>query len=281
MAAIYTEDCISLSPYFTEPQPVNIQSTGVEYMLGFANSTGIDRATLAKLLESPSNTVLIQPNLIFAFKRRKVSFVPIDSIVSSMAGLYDHNYASTDEERRRMGDVPELKSPLFRFNIAKFNYPGLPHLSRFMPVYTKHPLTGHVTKHVAPYSDLPTFQAKTAHASLLVLAALSFRVACNLVDTDCGPWTTLATRQRPTNRGRNISSIDSSRICKPNASSRKRKATTDGEKAARVSSPMVAPCLVLKRRRVEPMAPLTCAVQAEKFHPMQTRLAAARSGYQC
>ncbi|KIY70476.1 hypothetical protein CYLTODRAFT_488021 [Cylindrobasidium torrendii FP15055 ss-10] len=278
MAAIYTEDCISLSPHFTEPTPMTIERSGVEYMLEFASSTGIGRARLAELLDSPSNTIHIQPNLIFAFKSRKISFVPIPSTVASMADLYNHNYTSADEERRCMDDITELKSPLFRFNIAKFNYPGLPHLSRSMPVYTKHPFTGHVTKHVAPYSDLPIFKTKTAHASLLVLAALSSRIAFNLIGSSCDPWRTLAFKQRPVSR--DLLHPNSSRISQPVVSSRKRKAITGSDQATCVPSAVVSSSPLLKKRCIGPRVPSTCAVEAKRFHPMQTRLAAVRSGHQ-
>lgn len=42
---------------------------------------------------------------MFAFKTRKVAFVPLARTVSSMADLYEYNCTSRYEERKRMDDV--------------------------------------------------------------------------------------------------------------------------------------------------------------------------------
>ncbi|KIY61917.1 hypothetical protein CYLTODRAFT_494981 [Cylindrobasidium torrendii FP15055 ss-10] len=165
MPAIYTEDCISFSPFFPSASAEKIVHPG--HILAFRSHEGAAGMKIGEMFEKmdqPINLLhLTSKPVAQAFALSALAFRPPPNTIALLQDLYRHNANCSMADRRRFDETPELRQD------CEYALRILPRFQK--DIFLKHPVTGKVTIHQHPYGDLPRFRLLTAHPSLVSVAA--------------------------------------------------------------------------------------------------------------
>ncbi|KIY70499.1 hypothetical protein CYLTODRAFT_488041 [Cylindrobasidium torrendii FP15055 ss-10] len=152
MQVFYRSWDISTSPFFEEPVLAPLVSNGrdampsIEYMMGLGSRELIENTYCAE------NTFEVQPLMLNSFERGIVDFLPSLNVCQKILQIGSHNMASSPHERFLFSDFTELDPSLcvYTLKLDEILWPK-------QTLYTRHPITGDVTAHTAPYPELPSF----------------------------------------------------------------------------------------------------------------------------
>ncbi|KIY64910.1 hypothetical protein CYLTODRAFT_456782 [Cylindrobasidium torrendii FP15055 ss-10] len=109
---------------------------------------GLHQHEFRKIRRSALNTLKVQPGLAQLFRPVHIAFIPAEETLSNILELYRTNQRCAVSERKRFDEVPHLKTSTYTLGIVS-------HFKR--DLFTRHPLTGKITRHRHPYTALPKF----------------------------------------------------------------------------------------------------------------------------
>ncbi|KIY70503.1 hypothetical protein CYLTODRAFT_451672 [Cylindrobasidium torrendii FP15055 ss-10] len=161
MQALYRSQDISTSPFFEQPVLAPLLDS-IEYMLGLGSRELIENIGCA------DNIFEVQPLMFDSFERGIADFLPSVGVCEKILQIGSHNMASSPHERFLFSDIAELDPSrcVYTLKLDRILWPK-------QTLYTRHPVTGHVTAHTAPYPELPSF----------VLSASPWIAAARIWDT--------------------------------------------------------------------------------------------------
>ncbi|KIY64678.1 hypothetical protein CYLTODRAFT_457000 [Cylindrobasidium torrendii FP15055 ss-10] len=161
---IYTEDCLSTLPHFGAGQPCSlILKTDVILYRGHESASGMAPGELPASLKQPINTLHVQSGVAEHILSNTLSFRPSESALEILYQLFQDNLQKPLEMRQRYNEVLALNS---------VSHVVRPVRSFKGDLFLRHPVTGNVTMHQHPYTDLPHFRLRTAHPVMTSLHAL-------------------------------------------------------------------------------------------------------------
>ncbi|KIY64679.1 hypothetical protein CYLTODRAFT_425004 [Cylindrobasidium torrendii FP15055 ss-10] len=181
MSTIYTEDCISFSPLFGTTlfskliDPVDLHDARTHEAVA-----GMDVGEMNEKMGHPINFLHLASERIHqAFEYSEMAFLPPPHIIALLRELYLHNKNCSLSDRRRFDEIPELQQDCeYVLNI----------LPAFRDdIFLKHPITGTVAIHKFPYGEMPRFRLRTAHSSLVSVAAYRHTAHWSSMDCDGDP----------------------------------------------------------------------------------------------
>ncbi|KIY64918.1 hypothetical protein CYLTODRAFT_424811 [Cylindrobasidium torrendii FP15055 ss-10] len=146
---LYRAEDFSLSDTFssdTVPVPVVYSEGSVQDL---ESSGGLrQHEFFRKLQRSQLNTLKVQPDVANLFGRAAVAFIPAERTLVDIFELYKKNHICPISERKRFDEVPHLQTSTYTLAVD-------PYFKR--DLFSRHPLTGNVTRHRHPYTALPKF----------------------------------------------------------------------------------------------------------------------------
>ncbi|KIY64909.1 hypothetical protein CYLTODRAFT_456781 [Cylindrobasidium torrendii FP15055 ss-10] len=146
---LYRAEDLSLSDTFSS----NVVQVPVAYQEGICiraleSYGGLHQHEFRKLRKSPLNILKVQPGVAKLFQPMRMAFIPAEDTLSNILKLYRTNQLCPILERKRFDKVPRLQTSTYTLGVA----------SNFKDdLFTRHPLTGKVTRHRHPYTGLPKF----------------------------------------------------------------------------------------------------------------------------
>ncbi|KIY64914.1 hypothetical protein CYLTODRAFT_424807 [Cylindrobasidium torrendii FP15055 ss-10] len=122
-----------------------------------------------KLQRSQLNTLKVQPDVANLFGRAAVAFIPAERTLVDILEFYKMNHICPISERKRFDEVPHLQTSTYTLGVD-------PYFKR--DLFTRHPLTGKVTRHRHPYTALPKFTLPI-HPCIAVATAIFLIDLCS------------------------------------------------------------------------------------------------------
>ncbi|KIY70490.1 hypothetical protein CYLTODRAFT_488032, partial [Cylindrobasidium torrendii FP15055 ss-10] len=113
---------------------------------------GLGRGELDNNTKCVENTFEVQPLMYWYLQRRLIDFVPSISISEKVLQLASHNMTSSPNERILFSSIAGLDPSCCVYTLTIDQFFG-----KNRTLYTRHPITGHVRAHTAPYTELPCF----------------------------------------------------------------------------------------------------------------------------
>ncbi|KIY64558.1 hypothetical protein CYLTODRAFT_493030 [Cylindrobasidium torrendii FP15055 ss-10] len=152
----FTEDCISTSLHFGATDEYRIiQEDEFRAIRTYGTASGMGQGEFKDcVMKNPMNQLHLQPTTYDLFDAYDLAFRPTSSTFAILSELYMANARLPPSQRRRFDNVP--------------GFQGAPHILEIRnnfqeDIFLKHPITGEVTIHQHPYSNLPLFYPRTAH----------------------------------------------------------------------------------------------------------------------
>ncbi|KIY64386.1 hypothetical protein CYLTODRAFT_493158 [Cylindrobasidium torrendii FP15055 ss-10] len=161
---LYRSEDISFSPIFYEGVEIRLcgdsQHPSVEDLECYG---GLFAGDFGRLMDSPMNLIRVQPTVKSWIRRHDIVFVPHDTTLRGILGLYSRNSGLDVYERQRFDQMPAISNTVYTLAHG---------ISRKLDrrLFTRHPVTGIVTEHKFPYTTLPEFQL-TAHPCIVHMHA--------------------------------------------------------------------------------------------------------------
>lgn len=117
----------------------------------------------------------VQPSILDAIKWKDVAFRPSDTIVDAIDRFYKSNWARPTSERLRFHEVSVRMRHsacliFLQTDISASDYTLMVSKDQKEPIYTRHPISGVVTKHEHPFNTLPRFSL-SAHPVFVIAYA--------------------------------------------------------------------------------------------------------------
>ncbi|KIY70496.1 hypothetical protein CYLTODRAFT_488038 [Cylindrobasidium torrendii FP15055 ss-10] len=115
----------------------------VEYMLGLGSKN------LRENIYCTDNAIEVQPRMLSCLGHGAAWFIPQEHICEKILQVARHNMSCPANERFLFCEVPDSNSNscVYTLDLSKIR----------KTLYTRHPVTGHVTAHIAPYPNMPSF----------------------------------------------------------------------------------------------------------------------------
>ncbi|KIY63083.1 hypothetical protein CYLTODRAFT_458432 [Cylindrobasidium torrendii FP15055 ss-10] len=170
MATLYRSYDISTHPSFEDPVKIELLSSSSPRIRTFEYGAGLRCGEFNERLNCKENILKVQPRV--ARTPVRFAFVPVDSVLQEIFDLFENNFQSLENARIPFVSVKSFKKAAYTFEPAG---------NCIDPLFTRHPVTGLVTKHDYPYPRLPLF-TMTAHCCLAIFRAFPFYAYC----TDLG-----------------------------------------------------------------------------------------------
>ncbi|KIY70526.1 hypothetical protein CYLTODRAFT_419744 [Cylindrobasidium torrendii FP15055 ss-10] len=177
MCTPYRSQDISTCPIFVDPVQYQLIDshepiTHFEYMLG------LGKRELRYNLDCTENALLVQPCMHEYFVRKQLYLLPEEDVCKKMLNVARHNVSCLPSERVLFSDIPDFSADQCYYKLDHKD----PSWDEKTLLYTRHPITGHVTTHTAPYPSLPTFSISASPWMAAMAARLAFTMA-NTRDT--------------------------------------------------------------------------------------------------
>ncbi|KIY61512.1 hypothetical protein CYLTODRAFT_495220 [Cylindrobasidium torrendii FP15055 ss-10] len=167
MQTLYRSQDISTCPIFEDPllYPLLSNADGllfrVEYMLG------IRFGDLRENLFCTDNAIEVQPRMLDYLQRDVTWFIPGQHLCENVLRAAQHNLSCPTNERVLFCNVPDSNpNPcVYTLDLSKVR----------KTLYTRHPITGHVTAHTAPFPNMPSFSLPASPWIAAIAAESAFR----------------------------------------------------------------------------------------------------------
>ncbi|KIY68811.1 hypothetical protein CYLTODRAFT_489437 [Cylindrobasidium torrendii FP15055 ss-10] len=169
MNALHFEDQVSLEPSFDQVEAYMLHVAGDSSVLIYhQTASGMEPGEFSRRKKHAWNNLNVQRNLITSFDLASMAFRPSDSVLKSIISVYRSNsVCSVLENRIRLDEKPALRLPVdcsLEIDLS----------AQDTPIFTKHPHTGEITRHLYPYATLPRFTLPLTDPGLLGIAAYTF-----------------------------------------------------------------------------------------------------------
>ncbi|KIY70524.1 hypothetical protein CYLTODRAFT_488063 [Cylindrobasidium torrendii FP15055 ss-10] len=171
MKSLYRSQDISTCPTFVSPIQYELLGphgpiTRFEYILG------LGKRQLQCHLDCTENTLLVQPCMHDYFAQRQLYLLPDETVCKKMLVIASHNVSCLPDERVLFSDLPEFRADQCHYKLdhkdTRWDEKTL--------LYTRHPYTGQVTTHTAPYPNLPSFSISASPWMAAIAARLAFTI---------------------------------------------------------------------------------------------------------
>ncbi|KIY64776.1 hypothetical protein CYLTODRAFT_456898 [Cylindrobasidium torrendii FP15055 ss-10] len=166
MNTLHLEDQVSFNCYFDQTKAQMLHSSGTTIpLISHQVVSGLKPGELMKRKNDAWNNLNLQRNLASFFGSHTMAFRPSDTVLKNILSVYQHNTAcSLLEDRIRLDETPALRFPVdCSLEVDRSDHTA--------PIFTKHPRTGEITRHLHPYATLPRFKLPSTDPGLLGIAA--------------------------------------------------------------------------------------------------------------
>ncbi|KIY64913.1 hypothetical protein CYLTODRAFT_424806 [Cylindrobasidium torrendii FP15055 ss-10] len=159
---LYRAEDVSLSDTFSsDVVQVQVAPPDGGCIRALESYGGLHQHELRKFRLSPLNNLQVQPGMAQLFQPVRIAFIPAEETLRKILELYKMNRFCPIPERQRFDEVPHLQTSTYMLGVT-------PYFKR--DLFTRHPLTGKVTRHRHPYTALPKFTLPI-HPCIAVLTA--------------------------------------------------------------------------------------------------------------
>ncbi|KIY70531.1 hypothetical protein CYLTODRAFT_488070 [Cylindrobasidium torrendii FP15055 ss-10] len=178
MYPLYRSQDVSTCPIFENPVHHQLvlphtPITRIEYMLG------LGRRELRNNLDCSENLLLVQPCMRERLECGELRFIPSASTCKKMLNVARYNVSCSPGERLLFSEIPEFLADQCHYELTF----GHIRWDKKTLLYTRHPVTGHVTTHTAPYPNLPAMTASASPWMATMAAWTSLSVVGNRHET--------------------------------------------------------------------------------------------------
>ncbi|KIY64774.1 hypothetical protein CYLTODRAFT_456896 [Cylindrobasidium torrendii FP15055 ss-10] len=166
MNALHPEDQVSFDLSFENSRAHMLHFTGDTLpLISHQVASGLEPGEFTRRKKDAWNKLNLQRNLAPLFDSYSMAFRPSDTVFKKILSVYQHNTAcSLLENRVRLDETPALRLPVdcsLEVDRSEHN----------VPIFTKHPHTGEIARHLYPYATLPRFTIPSTDPGLLGIAA--------------------------------------------------------------------------------------------------------------
>ncbi|KIY65420.1 hypothetical protein CYLTODRAFT_424374 [Cylindrobasidium torrendii FP15055 ss-10] len=162
---LHRSEDISTYPEFGDiPYYSKLLSRDNLWMSVFEYSAGLHYDEFNDATDCSENHIPVQYRIADRMDTFTFAFIPSDSALEAIKELYEHNNTSEPHCRIPFYTIQHINHCAYTFEV----------LDDFtLPLYTRHPITGVVTKHIFPYPELPLFTT-TAHPCASIVQSYEF-----------------------------------------------------------------------------------------------------------
>ncbi|KIY68809.1 hypothetical protein CYLTODRAFT_489435 [Cylindrobasidium torrendii FP15055 ss-10] len=169
MNALHLEDQVSFDFSFDDTKVQLLHSNGdTTPLVSHQAASGLEPGEFTKRKKDAWNQLNLQRNLASFFGSYSMAFRPSDTVLKAILSVYQHNsVCSVLNDRLRLDETPALRLPV-DCSLE------VDHSEHTTPIFTKHPRTGKIARHLYPYATLPRFSLPSMDPGLLGVAAYIF-----------------------------------------------------------------------------------------------------------